>query len=240
MKCVYPALAMTVLFLSGTSLPACAATPRTTPVMAAQKSASTAEIDGFRSAKFGMDEAQIRSAIAADFTQTGVQIARTTQPMEKTTVLTVRVDNLLPDIGPAQVSYVLGFRSHKLIQVNVVWPQGKGNAVAAAAMTLRDYFRALPLDPDKVVLDGKMSDGSILAFRGADARGRMVLEIFSPARQEEEQTADKSVKKTKAEKKPAEKTKAEKTAENRPDMLRIIYVETPDNPDTFRLNPGEF
>lgn len=240
MKRILVAPVATLLLIGGILTPVLAATPPTSPVMAAQKTAPSAEIDGFRSAKFGMDEAQIRSAIAADFSQSDVQIARSTQPMEKTTVLSIKVDNLLPDIGPAQVSYVLGFRSHKLIQVNVIWPQGKGNAVAAAAMTLRDYFRALPLDPEKVVLDGKMPDGSILAFRGADTRGRMVLEIFSPAHQEEEQTADKSAKKTKAEKKPAEKNKTEKTAENHPDILRLIYIETPEKPDTFRLNPGEF
>lgn len=217
------------------------ATP-TSPVAAVEQpqDVQTTDIDGFRSAKFGMDEKALLGAIATDFGIKANQVQHEIHPLEKTAILSVKVDNLLPDTGPALVSYVLGYRSHKLIQVSVLWHQVNGRAVAAAAMTLRDYFRSLPLVPEKTVIDGKMQDGSVLAFRGVDAKGRMVLEVFSAGQTgqaEQPAVAEKGAKKAKAEKAPAEK---DKKAEERPDVLRLLYIESPENPDTFHLKPGEF
>lgn len=218
--------------------PAYAATP-TSPAAAVDQPSDvqTTDIDGFRSAKFGMDEKALMGAIATDFGMKPDQVQHEIHPVEKTEILTVKVDNLLPDTGPALVSYVLGYRSHKLIQVSVLWHQLNGKGVAAAAMTLRDYFRSLPLVPEKTVIDGKMQDGSVLAFRGVDAKGRMVLEVFSPGQAEQPAAPEKGAKKAKAEKAPAEK---DKKAEERPDVLRLIYIQSPENPDTFHVKPGEF
>src|ERR1700722_678184 len=59
--------------------------------------------DGFRSAKFGMNDAQTKAAIMKDF---GVQADAITQqpnPAERTTVLAVKVPDLLPGGGIAEV-----------------------------------------------------------------------------------------------------------------------------------------
>src|SRR5215471_4966714 len=76
-------------------------------------------IDGFRRARFGMNEQQVREAIRQEFP--GAAIARTVHPSEKTTVLSITVSDLLPDTGNARIYYILGYRSKTLVQVNLLW-----------------------------------------------------------------------------------------------------------------------
>src|SRR5579863_130277 len=83
------------------------------------KPAAAAAIDGFRDAHFGMTEVELRRAIQADFPKAAVAAA--INPTEKTTTLSLTAGGLLPDTGPARISYILGYRSKRLIQVNIVW-----------------------------------------------------------------------------------------------------------------------
>lgn len=206
-------------------------------------------IEGFRTARFGMDEVAVKAAIGEDFGLPESQITRQVHPTAKTVILSVRIPDLLPDTGTAEVNYVFGYQSHKLNQVNILWLEAKEPSLGQAAATLRDYFRALPLVPEKTVIDGKMPDGNVLAFRGVDKQGRMVLEIFQPARKEAEGTENsapplqtKPQAKTSA-KSQAAKEKAAGATEAVPeahDVLNLIYLETPGNPDVFKLKPGQF
>lgn len=213
----------------------------TAPAMAQEPSTS---VDGFRTAKFGMDEVAVKAAIGEDFGLPESQIIRSVHPTEKTAILSVRITDLLPDTGTAQVNYVFGFQSHKLNQVNVQWLEANEPSLGQAAMTLRDYFRALPLVPEKTVIDGRMPDGNVLAFRGVDRQGRMVLEVFQPVKK------DTPPAEAAGEKPPAKKGKPGKTSDKPAasagtdtsdhDRLSLIYLETPGNPDVFRLKPGQF
>lgn len=178
-----------------------------------------ASLDGFRSARFGMDEEALRKAVAADFGLKGDKISREVHPSEKTTVLTVAVDNLLPETGTAQVSYILGYQSRKLIQVNVAWLQFPGMNLGAAATILRNHFLGMEFRPDTVAVNAKLPDGSLLAFRGVDIKGRMVTVFYQPIA------------------KPEGKANQGKTPEG---ALRLSYVETPDKPDAFVVKPGQF
>lgn len=178
-----------------------------------------ASLDGFRSARFGMDEEALRKAIVADFGLKGDKITREVHPSEKTTVLSVAVDNLLPETGMAQVSYILGYQSRKLIQVNIAWLQFPGMNLGAAATILRNHFLGMEFRPDSVVTNAKLPDGSLLAFRGVDNKGRMVTVFYQPIA------------------KPEGKGNREKAPEG---ALRLSYVETPDKPDAFVLKPGQF
>src|SRR5579859_3584259 len=72
---------------------------------------TAATIDGFRDAHFGMTEAELRRAIQADFPKAAVAVA--INPTEKTTILSLTAGGLLPDTGPARVSYILGYRSRR-------------------------------------------------------------------------------------------------------------------------------
>ena len=90
-------------------------------VVAQTETADPAQIDGFRSAKFGMVEAEIMAAIASDLNIGASEIGDATHLVEQTRLLSVTVDDLLPQGGPSRITYILGYRTKKLIQVNLVW-----------------------------------------------------------------------------------------------------------------------
>jgi hypothetical protein len=63
-----------------------------------------AEIEGFRQARFGMSEEQVRQAIRRDFPAAAAKLTSTVHPSEKTTVLSLSVADLLPHTGNARIS----------------------------------------------------------------------------------------------------------------------------------------
>ena len=80
---------------------------------------SLANIEGFRSAKFGMGRAEVTKAIFQDFGIMSSKISIVTHPIEKTQSLVITVGQLLPRSGKSRVVYLFGYRSNKLIQVNI-------------------------------------------------------------------------------------------------------------------------
>ena len=195
------------------------------PAQAAERAAAAkpvAVIDGFRSARFGQTEVEVRKAIANDFGLKESAIRRDIHPTERTTVLTVDVDNLLPGSGKAQVTYVLGYASQRLGHINVVWPGGEDKPdLALTAVALRNYFLGQEFKADSVVANAELPDHTILVFRGADTRGRMVLLVLQ---------------------RPPERAKGKKPdpAAGTPSFLRLTYVEKPAEPDVFQVKPGQF
>lgn len=197
-------------------------------VLAAPASAETAKppaaataIDGFRDAHFGMTEAELRRAIQADFPKAAVAIA--INPTEKTTILSLTAGGLLPDTGPARISYILGYRSKRLIQVNIAWVSSgsaaSDAAVVGSANTLRDYFSARKFEPASVLRNQKLRDGAILVFRGSDKDGRMVLLVLSG------------------------RTAAERRGKKPPPaplILQLSYIADSARPDIFKIRKGQF
>jgi hypothetical protein len=176
-------------------------------------------IEGFRSANFGMTEQQVRNAIRKDFNLSGDKVTVEENPIEKTTVLTIVVPDLLPDAGPARISYILGFKSKKLIQVNLLWGTPLGTDVApekmrSAAQALAQYFAGLSFPPDSVIANARLKDGTWLIFQGVDAQKRTaVLRL-------------------------AEATAAE--AQKPPVVMTLFYIQNADNPDVFKIGRGQF
>lgn len=82
---------------------------------------SGAAVNGFRSAVFGMNEAAIRHAIAGDFNLQGNAVQSVVNPQNQTQNITIQVPQLIGALGKANVDYVLGYRSHRLMEVVVVW-----------------------------------------------------------------------------------------------------------------------
>jgi len=155
-----------------------AAKPADAPPSAAAPQPATpaeqAHVDGFRSAKWGMIDAQVKAAIRADFNIADDKIKHTENLAEKTQVLTIAVPDLLEGAGMAQVSYIFGYTSKKLIQVNALWgtaadPQATPDKIVAAADQLRLLFLDSGYDPATVTANAKMADGSILVFQGQDS-----------------------------------------------------------------------
>jgi hypothetical protein len=103
-----------------------------------------ATIGGVRQARFGMSEEQVRQVIHKDFPASAAKISGAIHPSEKTTVSSLTAADLLPNTGTAHISYIFGYRSKRLIQVNIVWSSDGRTAgdesVVGTANSLRDYF----------------------------------------------------------------------------------------------------
>ena len=135
------------------------------------------EVRGFRSARFGMDQDEVKAAIARDFGMPADSVSTLVNANEGTTVLMVRTP-LPPGPGLAVVSYILGATRHRLIHVNVVWTTGpeptsaERQAIATAGLQLSGYFRkqTWPKAPLKV---GLTHDG-LLMFGAEDAAGASI------------------------------------------------------------------
>jgi len=184
-------------------------------------------VDGFRSAKWGMTEAEVKAAITADFKIPADKLKAEPNPSERTTVMTIQVPELIDGAGIARVSYILGYTTKKLIQVNLVWgtpvdPQAKPEGIVAAANQLRDLFMSSGYEPGTVVANTRANDGAVIVFEGQDADKHATLLRLVAGQQ---QTADKDAKKEK----PAPVT-----------ALFLSYILDSRNPDIYRLKKGQF
>jgi hypothetical protein len=184
-----------------------------------------AMIEGFRQALFGMSEEQVRQVIRKDFPAASSKIGSAIHPSEKTTVLSLTVADLLPNTGNARVSYIFGYRSKKLIQINIVWtsdgsPSGD-ETVVGAANSLRDYFMSQNYKPDSAVANRQLAENTILVFRANDLQGRTVLLVLSGVA--------------------AAAHHEEKKAPRPPPLaLELSYILDAAHPDVFRIAKGQF
>lgn len=186
-----------------------------------------ATVDGFRSARFEMTEEQVRQSIAADFKIPPAQIAKQLNKVDRTTILSIKVPDLLPESGVAQINYKLGYASKKLIQVDVIW----GTAIDAKAtaqglsiviVNLRNYLQERGYDKEKIVVNQATPQANIaLLFRAQDDKGRVVAMLgqfkIDP--------------------------KAEKGKQlllDQPEAVIMSYVLDPRSPDVFKIEKGKF
>jgi hypothetical protein len=185
-----------------------------------------AQIAGFRQARFGMNEEQVRQAIRKDFPAAATKLTSAVHPSEKTTVLSLSVLDLLPHTGNARISYILGYRSKKLGQVNVVWTSDSTAAgdetIVGIANSLRDYFASENFKPDSVVANHQLAPNAILVFRGSDEQKRTVLLVLSGVA---------------ASARSEDKDKKERPT---PLTLELSYVDDPAHPDIFKIGKGQF
>jgi hypothetical protein len=184
-----------------------------------------ATMDGFRQALFGMNEEQVRQAIRKDFPAAAGKISNAVHPSEKTTVLSVTASDLLPDTGKARISYIFGYRSKKLIQVNIVWTSEDNAAsdetVVGTANSLRDYFASQNYKRDTVVANRQLAENTIVVFRASDLQGRMVLLVLSGVAA-------------------AARSDEKKGPRPPPLTLELSYIENAAHPDVFRIGKGQF
>lgn len=176
-------------------------------------------LEGFRSATFGMSEQQVRNAIRKDFNLSGEKVTVEENPIEKTTVMSIVVPELLPDAGPARISYILGFKSKKLVQVNLLWgtplaADASAEKLRGAANALGQYFLGLGFPPENVIVNARLKDGTYLVFQGVDAQKRTtVLRLAETAAAEGQKPSV---------------------------AMTLFYIQNPDNPDVFRIGRGQF
>ena len=213
-------------FLAGVALwaPVATAARAQTAAPAAPK---PYQVEGFRSAKFGMTEAEVRRAIQLDFNVRESAITRETNPTELTTVLIISAQDVLPEVGKVRIAYTLGYQSRKLMQVVLAWGAGVSDtapgttSVLAGAKLLQTYFLAQPFLTEGRVVNSQMADGSSLLFQGLDEKGRLVQLVYGQIPW------------------PPPKKPEEKPPPRVP-FARVVYSEDPTNPDIFRIKKGQF
>ncbi len=180
-------------------------------------------IDGFRSAKFGMSESQVRSAITSDFNIPASAITEAENALQRTMVLNLMVPNLVPDGGAAAVSYVLGFTSHKLIEVNILWspeidPKTTPQMLYQNGQSLQQYFAAEGFPASRSTGNIATPNG-VLLFRGTDTSGNAVLLILSGTLKADQKSGKSLLT---------------------PNALTLAYAADPMHPDVFQLSKGSF
>jgi len=199
------------------------------PTVPAQP-AEPAVVDGYRSAHFGMTEADVKKAIKSDLGASDP--VETANGNEHTTVLLVTGKTLIPDSPPATVSYIFGANTAKLIQVNIVWGENGGADVGKIVSTtnaLTSYFVGKgSYAKDSLVANQKLPDGTILAFRGSDAKGHMVVLHLVPFSEQADSKTD------------AKKDGKDKPVEIKKAMLELSYIADPVKPDVFSIEKGQF
>ena len=172
-----------------------------------------------------MDAAQVKAAIQKDFGISPEKVKTEENAAERTTILTATVSDLLEGAGPARVSYVLGFKTKKLIQVTILWgtpvdPQSHPDKIVTAANQLRQLFLDSGYQPGSVVTNAQMADGTILVFQGQDAdKHTTVLRLANappPAKGSKTEGPGGSV------------------------ALSLSYTLDSRSPDIFRLKKGQF
>jgi hypothetical protein len=193
---------------------------------AAQPGAPTAAgtVEGFRDTRFGMSEQQVRAAIRSDFPAVASSLTSTVNPSEKTTVLSLVVPDLLPHTGKAHISYIFGYRSKRLIQVNILWSSDRSaagdEAIVGAANSLRDYFVSENFRPDSIVANRQLAPNTILVFRGSDDQKRTILLVLSGVA--------------------ATARADDRKAPHPPLTLELSYIEDAAHPDVFKISKGQF
>ena len=180
-------------------------------------------IDGFRDAKFGMTEAQVRSVIAAEFKLPASAVTETENQLQRTTVLGIQIPDLVPQGGIAAISYVFGYQSHKLMEVNILWspeidPKTTPHMLYQTGETLQQYFASENFPADRSTGNIATPNG-VLLFRATDASGNAVLLILSGS---------------------ITKDPKNNATELNPTTLTLAYASDPMHPDVFQLPKGSF
>jgi hypothetical protein len=194
-----------------------------TPDATAPAPAPVTDVNGFRSATFGMSEADVRATIVKDFSVKPSAIASGQNPAERTRVLSVSVPDLLQGGGTAQVSYVFGYKSKTLIQIGVSWsrasdPKMTPDQLYADGDVLRSHFVTAGYQPASIK-SGLVLPNGILLFRGEDANGHATILILEGQFRASADGKQRTLT---------------------PGALALLYSADPENPDVFKVAPGQF
>lgn len=217
--------------------------------------AITAEVVGFRTARFGMTDDQVKEAIKRDFDIDAKDVKKLRNDVQKTDILAVQVENLVPGSGTSVVFYIFGYASKKLIHVNVVWGRLAQQKVTPATLVntgtiLQNYFKNLGL----ATTQGPSTTSQVTLYQGFDEKKRAIQLVLEVSPAVVEKPADPKVADAKgAGAKPAAKpaspgpTPAAKPADGKTPSkqyiatsLKLSYIENVSAPDVYVIPKGKF
>jgi hypothetical protein len=188
------------------------------------------EVTGFRDAQFGMTEPEVRAAIKKSFAVKDADIKTSSNPTEGTTLLIARVESLDPGPGPADITYIFGNKSKKLIQVNVAWGEDApnkpigANAIVAAGARLERYFLRFSWRKDTTRVGIPLGENTVVLFTGEDEKKGVVRLVFDGIKSQMNGEGYQT---------PSANPKG-------PPKLVINYIADRDNPDVANIEPGKF
>jgi hypothetical protein len=187
------------------------------------------EVTGFRDARFGMTEPEVRAAIKKSFALKDADIKTSSNPTEAT-LLIARVESLDPGPGPADITYIFGNKSKRLIQVNVAWgedapnkPSG-ANALVAAGTRLVRYFLEFSWRKDTARVGIPVGENTVVLFAGEDEKKGVVRLVFDGIKYQMNR----------------EGYQTQFADPKGPPKLVINYIADRDNPDVAKIEPGKF
>ncbi|MCH4093135.1 MAG: hypothetical protein LKE96_02280 [Acetobacter peroxydans] len=190
------------------------------PAVVSPQPGATARLNGFRSARFGMDEDGVRQAISTDFGLEGHAVHVSENPEQRTPVLTIVVQHLASgkSDGRAAVHYVFGYRSHLLSAVHITWetaqdPANTPSTLLETGSLLQAYFERLSFPPGRTATNAVMTDGSVILFRGMDPQGHTVALLITGQ---------------------VGRPDGAQVERMTPSALILAYTENPERPDIFR------
>ena len=188
------------------------------------------EVTGFRDVRFGMSEPEVRAAVTKSLGVKATDIASSANPVEGTTVVTARVTSLDPVPGPAQVAFIFGYSSKKLIQVNVIWGDDKAkdqtdpNALITAGSRLERYFAGFTWRKDTTRAGVPVGDNTVVLFSGEDEKKGAVRLIVDGVKYQMQR----------------EGTQTTSPEPKGPPKLIINYIADRENPDIAKIDKGKF
>jgi hypothetical protein len=188
------------------------------------------EVTGFRGATFGMAERDVQATIIKTLGVKASDITSAANPVEGTTVLTAKLASLDPGQGPAQIAYIFGHSSKKLIQVNVIWgdetPKDKAdpNAMIAAGTRLERYFAGFTWRKDTTRAGIPVGPNTVVLFSGEDEKTGAVRLILDGVKYQMKREGNDT-------------TSPEPKG---PPKLIINYIVDRDNPDVAKIDKGKF
>lgn len=188
------------------------------------------QVTGFRDARFGMTEPEVRMMVGKDFAVKPAEMTSSVNPVEGTTVLTVHVASLDPAPGPAEIGYIFGYTSKRLIQVNVAWgnqtpkENTDSNAMVAAGTRLERYFAGFSWNKDTTRAGIPVGPNTVVLFSGEDGKTGAVRLVLDGVKYQMEREGKES-------------TSPDPTG---PPKLLINYIANRDNPDVAKIEKGKF
>jgi len=188
------------------------------------------EVTGFRDARFGMTEQEVRAAVKKSFAVKDADIKAAPNPTEGTTLLIARVESLDPGPGPAAITYIFGNKSKKLIQVNVIWGDEEAkpadaNAIVGGGTRLARYFEQFAWRKDATRVGVPVGDNTVVLFAGEDEKKGAVRVLVDGVKYQVNREGNQP---------------SASPEPKGPPKLVINYIADRETPDIAKIEPGKF
>jgi hypothetical protein len=155
----------------------------------ANRNAPRYEVTGFRDARFGMTESEVRAIARNAFGAMDDEMTVTSNAVDGTTKLIVHVAMLEPGLGEGRVEYIFGYRTHTLIRVDVIWgldtnPPRNNSAMIAVSGRLQRHFLEFAWANRSVRAGVPIDDDAVLLFGAEDGKNGAVSMVVEGLRYE--------------------------------------------------------